>query len=300
MDGLDSFELTPIHLSHQIDLRGKLGLVFIRRTDDGKTILARTSNYAAIDRPTPATIVNIDAALGLVLDIGIKREKQLTLGGGLYAPHDLEPPQSDRLVTQGDFDEALFDTITSSLNAQYQSGDLSREVSSIKANYLIEAYNSARLLYPRFHNESYLGLMRIIDGISQARRALEFALAAATVSPDLNTEISQKVSEVAGLAPRIQLAQEVFEEQLRSARGDMSLKMRSLEEHGRFIFACFYSAYRYRNKFVHSWLSLPLHRQGKLGPNLWNGLPEFSARHSSNAPPCSDRNGLRSRLHRHS
>ncbi|MGO9603524.1 MAG: hypothetical protein ACLQAT_09030 [Candidatus Binataceae bacterium] len=269
MNGFESYELTPINLREQIDLREKLGLVVIRKTDDGKTILVRSVDYTALDqtKSTPLPIANTDAVLGFVLDIGIKREKQLTLGRGFYAPYDLEPRQSNRLVTQADFDEALLEQITSSLNKRYQSGDPAERSAAIKANHLIEAYNDARLLYPRFHNESYLGLMRIIDAIGGTRGAEAFALTSATVSSVLNAEISQKISQVSGLAPRLQLAEEVFAARRRSTEAKIAEKMEKLDEHARLTFACFYSAYRYRNKFVHQGFPFPDTVKERWDPN---------------------------------
>ena len=39
IDSFDSFELTPINLMGQIGLGEKYGLVVLRKTEDGKTIL---------------------------------------------------------------------------------------------------------------------------------------------------------------------------------------------------------------------------------------------------------------------
>src|SRR6516225_7033230 len=142
IDSFVSFELTPINLNDQIGLSEKYGLVVLRKTEDGKTILVVSGDYAPLpdDKPTPTTITNVDAALGLVLDIGIQREKQLTLSRGFYAPYAVQPVQSNRLVTQADFDEKLLERIKSTLDTRYQSGDSVKESAAIKANYLVEAY----------------------------------------------------------------------------------------------------------------------------------------------------------------
>jgi hypothetical protein len=256
-----SFELTPVNLNDQIVLSEKYGLVVLRKTEDGKTILVVSGDYAPLpeDQPTPVTITNVDAALGLVLDIGIQREKMLTAGGGFYAPHAVAPPvQSNRLVTQADFDEKLLESIKSTLDRRYQSGNSTMESAALKASYLVDAYNDARLLFPRFHNESYLGLIRIIDAIYGSWGGDEFALASAEVSPILNSDIFQKISQVKAFGERLDLAKTVFKKQLDSVKpAAVAARMQKLDDAGRLVFACCYSAYRYRNAFVHRGFPFP-------------------------------------------
>jgi hypothetical protein len=64
------------------------------------------------------------------------------------------------------------------------------------------------------YNESYLGLMRIIDAIYGSQNRDEFALDSAEVSSTLNSDIFQKISQVEALRPRLDLATEVFNERL--------------------------------------------------------------------------------------
>ena len=178
MSRFESFELTSFNLEGRINLPEQFGLITILKSDDGKIVLVRSGEYVSVTEPVPATRTNLEAVLGFVLDIGIRRERQLTLGGGFYTG-ELAHAQSMKIVKQSDFDRPLFEHIKASLDAYYQSGDTAKESIAITTNYLIEAYNNARLLYPNFVNDSYLGLMRIIEATAAARGADGFGLAAA-------------------------------------------------------------------------------------------------------------------------
>lgn len=126
---------------------------------------------------------------------------------------------------------------------------------AVRTNYLLQAYNNSRLLFPSFHNESYLGLLRIVDAITKGWGADEFALSAAEISPALNREVYEKVARIAAYQQRrLDLAEHVV-----SARSSedhvLRERVQSLEKQARLTFSCLYSAYQYRNKFVH--LGLP-------------------------------------------
>ncbi|HCW31879.1 MAG: hypothetical protein UT36_C0007G0055 [Candidatus Peregrinibacteria bacterium GW2011_GWF2_39_17] len=83
---INSFELTEFNLDGSINLDEKFGFIKIMRSEDGTLILARDGDYGVISAtaPTPATISDLDSTLGFVLDIGIRKEKALTFGHGLY------------------------------------------------------------------------------------------------------------------------------------------------------------------------------------------------------------------------
>jgi hypothetical protein len=169
----------------------------------------------------------------------------------------LVPPQSRRKVTQADYDADLFDRLVSALDRHYQSGNSESESLAVRTNYLLQAYNNSRILFPSYHNESYLGLLRIIDAITKSWSADEFALSAAEISPALNREVYEKVAGIAAYQQRrLDLAEQVM-----STRSNenhlLQQRMRSLDKQARLMFSCLYSAYLYRNKFVHSGLPFP-------------------------------------------
>lgn len=262
MEQFDSYELTPFNLKEHIVLTQKFGLLKILKSDDGKLILVAYADYGLIDqaKPSPAKIANQDAILGFVMDIGVRRERRLTVGSGFYFGSPLINTQSDRPIGQKDFDQTLFEKITNFIEDNYQSGDPIKELAAIKTDYLLETYNNARLLYPNFYNESYLSLMRIIDAITKSRGASEFALSVAQVSPELNEEIYKKISTIPTYTIRLEISKALFDECLQSAQSQQqphAESMKQLDEAARFIFASFYSAYQYRNKFVHHGIPFP-------------------------------------------
>ena len=265
MNGMNfhAYQLTEFNLVSPILLE-RLGLIKIYRSDDGLLILTEDFTYEAIEpeKPFPATHARTDSVLGFVLDIGIQRKKMLTSGHGYYFGQELAPAQSTRGISQKDFDPELFERTVNAINAGYQSPDKQKELFSIRIQSLLDAYNSARLLLPNFPSDSYLGLMRIIDALSSSspgEGALEFALFAAIVSPQINEEIYPKV---VGHKERIDVALKLFDElharaQASKRKRSTASQMQTLPDSGRFVFSCFFSAYQYRNKFVHAGFPFP-------------------------------------------
>jgi hypothetical protein len=190
------------------------------------------------------------------LDIGIRRTKWLTRGG-FYFGHSLSPSQSTKKVTQADFDATLFDRLISELDRHYQSGESKRESLAVRTNYLLQGYNNARLLFPTFHNESYLGLLRIVDAITKSRSADEFAISAAEISPVFNHEIYERVAAVAAYQNRLDAAEQVFIRRFGKVSPPLVARAQSLDKNAQLTFSCLYSAYQYRNKFVHHGLPFP-------------------------------------------
>ena len=262
MNTFNSFQLTPFTLEGHIDLGQTFGLLKLMKSVDGAIVLVCDDHYGILDQENPTTlpIANTDAGLGFVLDIGIRREKWLTGSGGFYFGMALVQAQSQRVIGQKDFDRDLFETLKSSIDHCYKSGDSHKELAAVRANHLIEAYNTSRLLFPDFYNESYLGLMRIMDSIVDAHGAREFALSTAAVSPELNRSIYDKVSAVSTYAERLNVAETIFNKSLQAAQKTkprLISQMQSLDDPGHFVYACVYSAYQYRNRFVHHGLPFP-------------------------------------------
>jgi hypothetical protein len=139
MDNFESYELLPFALEGQIDLGEKRGLIKICRSDDDHIILFRDSPFALFSttESTPLGVADFDAALGFVLDIGIRRTKWLARGG-FYFGLSLVQPQSMRKVTQADYDGDLFDRLVSALDRLYQSGNAESESLAVRTNYLLQ------------------------------------------------------------------------------------------------------------------------------------------------------------------
>lgn len=263
MRSFASYELLRFELEGQIDLGERRGLIKIGRSDDDHIVLFCNELYTS-PSPTetrPLSVADIDAALGFVLDIGIRRTKWLTQGG-FYIGTVRHPAQSERKVKQSDFDALLFDRLVSMIDRYYQSGDSKSASLAVRANYLLQEYNNARLLFPNFPNESYLSLLRIIDATTKSRGADEFAISAAEISPVFNSDVYEKVAGIAAFRDRrLDIAEQVFTKRLEylSSRKQKKTfaRMQVLVGPERLTFSCLYSAYQYRNKFVHYGLPFP-------------------------------------------
>ena len=259
---LESWELTDFNIDGHIALSQKFGQLKMMRSDDGLLILAEYANYGRIDqeKDTPTTCFDPDSTLGFVLDIGIQKKKRLTVGHGFYFGTKMIDSQSNRKVSQKHFNKELFEKIGDAINNYYQSGDPTKEKESIKMQLLIDQYNKARLLFPNFYAESYLSLMRIIDALGVGRGRYDFATFTAKISPSLNKDIFDKLKAVASYSDRLKKAEDLFNISLKEAK-DKSFScykdMSSLDEAGRMVFACFYSAYMYRNEFTHQGFPFP-------------------------------------------
>ena len=262
MNELESWELTDFNIDGHITLSQKFGHLKMMRSDDGKLILASYANYGVIDQtqPTPTSFFNPDSTLGFVLDIGIQKEKRLTLISGFYFGSKMIQAQSQKKVSQAEFNQTLFEKIGTLVETYFQSGDNAKEIEAIKLQFLLDEYNNARLLYPNFYAESYLSLMRIIDSLTDAQGSYDYATFVAQISKQLNQEVFDKLTAMPVYADRLAKAQKLFNDCLAiatSKRWICETVMSSFNDADKFVFACFYSAYQYRNKFVHKEFPFP-------------------------------------------
>ena len=261
-EGLESWQITDFNIENRQIKIGKLGLVKIIRSDDGVLSLVGDANYGIIDqeKPTAANFAKTESILGFVLDIGIRKEKMLARGQGFYFGMPLIHPQSQKVVSQTDFDEELFEKIGNFINTKYQSGNKEEETEAIRLQLLFDTYNDARLLFPNFYAESYLSLLRIIEATSSAEYSQNIAMYIANLSPKLNEDIYNKVVAVKTYEQRVRTAKELFDELLQRAEKSgwpCKDEMSKLDDKAKFFFSCFYSAYQYRNKFVHLGFPFP-------------------------------------------
>lgn len=258
----ESWKLTDFNIEGHIILDQKFGLIKIMRSEDGTLILVGDANYGIIDqtKPTPANFLNTSSLLGFVLDIGIQKEKWLTHGNGFYFGMELVPSQSKKKVSQKDFDGEIFQKIGLFIQNNYQSNDKPKEMEAIRTQLLLDTYNNARLLFPNFYAESYLNLMRIIDALSGAQGSYDFSVFVATASSALNEEIYKKLNAIEGYKSRIEIAIGIFDSCFKKAtEKNWSCKsmMEKIDIAGKVVFGCFFSAYQYRNKFVHNGFPFP-------------------------------------------
>lgn len=273
----ESWELTDFNIKDHIILSPKFGQLKMMRSDDGLLILVEYSSYGVIDqkKDTPTTAFNTDTTLGFVLDIGIQKKKRLTMGHGFYFGSKMIDSQSNREVSQSDFDEVLFEKIGALVESYFQSGDPQKETEALKLQYLIDDYNNARLLFPNFYAESYLSLMRIIDALSGKERAnaVDFSVFTTTISPTLNQEIYDKLKAMGAYSDKLLKASTLFGKRwVDSRRPEMS----SFSEADKFVFSCFYSAYQYRNKFVHQGFPFPSVVRDIYGSEVGSGIAYIS------------------------
>jgi len=278
---IQAWKITEFNLEGQINLNNKFGLIKIYRSDDGVLAMTGDANYGIIDqeKPSLANFLRSDSILGFVLDIGIQREKMLTYGHGHYFGTELTQVQSKRPVSQKDFNPDTFKKIGNLINTFYQSGDKQKEVEAIKIQLLFDTYNNARLLFPTFYAESYLSLMRIIDAISHARGGYDFASFVASLSNNLNNSIYAKLKALEAYKDRLNVAINLFNGCLTKAnlkKWPCSNEMEKYNDSDKVIFACFYSAYQYRNKFVHIGFPFPDTVKESLGLEEGSGTAYLS------------------------
>jgi hypothetical protein len=100
--------------------------------------------------------------------------------------------------------------------------------------------------------------MRIIEAVRPENGAGGFATSAALISKTLNINIYKKLNK--SYPNRILIAIKLYNRILRKAKKQKWScynSMLSLSKSGKVAFSCFYSAYQYRNKFVHQGLPFP-------------------------------------------
>lgn len=278
------YELTEFNIEGKIDLQEKCGLFRIERSEDGRLTLICDSDYGLIDteKPSPGKILDIESVLSFILDIGIKKEKQLVYNGYYFGHKLIRSTQSEKIISQENFDGELLEKISTITNGLYQSGDSTKEAEAMQITHILNIYNNARLLFPNFYEESYLSLMRILDALGGAVGRYSFAAFVANISPQLNREIYDKVAAVGSLVSRLKIAKDLFQSCLANAKKDKRLaacekQMAALDKYGEFIFACFYSAYEYRSKFVHIGFPFPNTVKSTWGLETESGTAYLSA-----------------------
>lgn len=295
---VDSYKLTKFNLDGQIMIGSILGLIKILRSDDNNLILVCDYSYDLIDntKPSQQNIINPDSALGFVLDIGIERERRLTYGSGFYFGTKLKDIQSRKKISQKDFNKKLLQKIDLKVNGYYKSGDNKKELEAIKLSHILNSYNTSRLLFPQFYNDSYLGLMRIIEAILPSSGACDFALSVASSSKTLNSSIYKKINK--SYPKRIKIATTLFNDikkLARSRRWSCYSAMLTLDKASKIVFSCFYSAYQYRNKFVHQGIPFPFTVKESLGLEVDSGTAYLNPAEGISLTKIIRPNGLQAR-----
>lgn len=262
---IESLQLADFNLDGQISLGGKLGLQRLRRADDGTlTLIVETNDLVPQSEISqPYGFAKRDAILGFVLDIGIQTERRLTYGNGFYFGDKVPPRQSQRIVSQKDFDPILLERLSVAVDSGFQSSAPERVAAAIRLQHLLDTYNGARLLFPLFAGESYLALMRIIDATApREARAVGFALHGATQDPSMASAIVDRITTVSSYAERVKLAEDIHQQALEEATRKKWPKqgaLQGLDSAARFVFGSLFSAYQYRNVFLHRGFPFPDH-----------------------------------------
>jgi hypothetical protein len=268
----ESYELTGFNLTGHIPI-SRLGLLKIMRAEDGRIMLITETDLTSSSAgPRRLPITPIDSALALVLDIGINREMQLC-SDGFYWGKRLTPAQSMKKISADDFDGDLLDEISRNIESNYQASDKKLVARALKCKYLLDAYNNTRLLFPRFLSESYLGLIRILNAVFDGQKKGELCVSVVELCDSLAQDVYKKVSAVNGFAERLSIAESLFKECSDLAERDRwgcTNALKGFLEHQRFMFACLFAAYEYRNKFIHQ--GFPIPEQAKESWGVEDGL----------------------------
>ena len=123
------------------------------------------------------------------------------------------------------------------------------------------AKQNVTALYPNFFAESYLNLMRIIDALADAKGAYEYSIFIAKIAPRMNQEVFEKIKAMSAYENKQVRAKTLFDKCLAKVTKEKwthcCTTMSLFSEADKFVFSCFYSAYQYRNKFVHKGFPIP-------------------------------------------
>lgn len=255
-ESIQSFKLTEFNLSPDEQIKiDCCGLIKIYRSQDGELVLMVDDDFGVIDpeQTIDSSVAHVDSLLAFNLDIGIRREKWLTYSNGLYLGRDMIAGQSREAIKQEHFDKVQMESMKERLDTLFHSTDQQEVADAVRLSHLLDAYNNARLLYPDFIDESYLGLMRILDALpNEGRGAIEFALYVARISPELNQQVHEKIVAIYKDGGRMDLAKKVFDDCCAKKEGKkLIINPEKFTDADKLIFSCFYSAYQYRSKFVH-------------------------------------------------
>ncbi len=268
----DSFELKNFNCEDQINLDQEFGYLKIMRSDDNLLTLIEDSEYKKIDqsKTTFSDYFNRESALGFVLDIGIEKIKYLSRGSSFYFGTKLKNNNENKKITQKDYDKDLFAKIGNSFRKGFQSGDSDKEIQVIKFQNILGIYNNACLLFPGFHSESYLNLMRIIDTIADIKygKGIDFAIFVTEISDKINKDVFISITNLDALKNRVEVSNKIFNYQLKllvdNNNKNKNIKkekvidtMNNFKAEDKLMFSLFFSLYQYRNQNVHKGFPFP-------------------------------------------
>lgn len=152
--------ITDIPSDRYIDLKGKVGLVKIQKNRDTEEVILYTDD--SYMKP-PLNHCDSMAILSLLFNRGIELTRRLSYGADYY-PEDINKfsvKLSKDHISQ--YDPELFEKVHNVINSLCSSSNTNRNRKGRKLVNLLSIYKNALLMYPKFAEESYLNLVRILE-----------------------------------------------------------------------------------------------------------------------------------------
>ncbi|MCK9352147.1 MAG: hypothetical protein M0P76_05160 [Candidatus Pacebacteria bacterium] len=260
-NSFDSWELTKFNLDGNIIIN-KYGILKIRKSDDGVIVLITDSNYLKLGKNNSKNkISDPDSALAFALDIGIQKKRKLTTSG-FYDGGSMKNEKSNKVISSKNYNAGEFELINKRINSLFSKTET--EGDAFKLKNIFDIYNNAHLLRQNFYSESYIDLMRILDSLFSAINGVDFALKCCSVSAQFNKEVFERVNNGNTVGKErtnssSHVLKYILDNKLNTKSNEQHKeKLENMTEEGKFVFSCLYSAYQYRNVWIHRGFPFPI------------------------------------------
>lgn len=279
---MNNYLLNLKNLKENIDLKSKAGLVCIRRAMAGsdEVILVADDRFNDVNqtfKPLPL--------LTLFLNKGIDIKAQITHGDS-YTPYPFD--YEIGLLDGKNYDEQKFEQFFSKLNALCKSKTTQINRKGRKIANLLHIYQNAHLLIPKFYDESYLNLLRILDAQAQIEtsNAILFPNWIIKILLKGSKKFMKKIfQDIASIKvfqiEHLPLAMKLFKSKKKEFSKPQFAQHITLSNYSedcmKFLYSILYVLYEYRNKYIHEAFLLPHKIQARPRRNELEGLSYLDA-----------------------
>lgn len=243
-----------------INLGNVAGLIKLQKVETGEVILYTDDNF----REAGMNHVEALSLLSLFFNQGIETTSFLASDGGYYPQKFNNYPV---VINNDGYDKKIFEEYFKKINKMCSSHNTNINRKGRNISNMLSAYRKALLLYPKYYEESYLNLVRIVDAnrpsMKKDSNSWIFPHKAISVLPKrfvnsfYNKLIvaSEKIKYIK--EEHINVALKFFIKNKEFISGKVKNIQIYKESSFKFLYAVLFACYEYRNKYLHDSFPFP-------------------------------------------
>ncbi|MDO8592726.1 MAG: hypothetical protein Q7R92_03075 [bacterium] len=249
--------INEIGENQYIDLKGKAGLIKIQKNEDTKEVIIYTDEqFGSVGQ----SHCDVMALLSLFFNKGIELTRVLTFGNGSdYYPQELNK-YSIKISKEG-YDDKLFEKYFIRINNLCSSSNTNKNRKGKNLANLLSIYKNALLLYPKFSEESYLDLIKILDAQRHKKDSGVWSFPEKVIPILSKKFVRSFYKEIRKIeyfrTCHIDIANKFFSKNyIKIKNAVKNISVYSAEEY-KFMYAVLFSLYEYRSKNIHDGFMFP-------------------------------------------